>query len=145
MVIVAGGRLVAAERLTLARLTSDTEFRKAVFDRFLDELRLEGPEFPFNPPRPLLDLIAALGPVDVQNEQFLVGAEKFLRAARDQILRTISELAHRLIFAHDGPVRILPDVLSDFILEDCCVGANGASTQFADRVYDVFGPFFSDS
>jgi len=143
LVIVAGGRLIAAGKVDLARLTSDTEFRKAVFDRFLDELRLEGPEFPFNPPRPLLDLIAALGPVDVQNEQFLVGTEEFLRAARDQILRTISELARRGILSRDdGPVRILPDVLSDFILEDCCVGANGASTQFADRVYDVFGPFF---
>ena len=75
LVIVAGGRLVAAGKVDLARLTSDTEFRKAVFDRFLDELRLEGPDFPFNPPRPLLDLIAALGPVNVQSEQFLVGAE----------------------------------------------------------------------
>jgi hypothetical protein len=143
LVIVAGGRLIATGRVDLARLTNDTEFRKAVFDRFLDELRLKGPEFPFDPPRPLIDLIAALGPVDVQNEQFLLGAEEFLRATRDKILRTISELARRGILSReDGPVRILPDVLSDFILEDCCVGANGASTQFADRVYDVFGPFF---
>jgi hypothetical protein len=143
LVIVAGGRLIATGRVDLARLTSDTEFRKEVFGRFIDELRLEGPEFPFNPPRPLLDLIAALGPVDVQNEQFLVGAEEFLRATRDKILRTISELARRGILSReDGPVRILPDVVSDFILEDCCVGVNGASTQFADRVYGVFGPFF---
>jgi hypothetical protein len=142
LVIVAGGRLIASGKVDLARLTGDTEFRKAVFDRFLDELRLEGPDFPFNPPRPLLDLIAALGPVNVQSEQFLVGAEEFLRATRDKILRTISELARRGILSReDGPVRILPDVLSDFILEDCCV-ANGAPTQFADRVYDVFGPFF---
>jgi hypothetical protein len=47
-------------KVDLTRLTSDSEFRRSVFDRFLDELSLKGPEFPFNPPRPLLDLIAAL-------------------------------------------------------------------------------------
>jgi hypothetical protein len=143
LVIVAGGRLIASGNVDLTRLTTDTEFRNAVFNRFIEELRLQGPDFALDPPRPLLDLIAALGPVDVQNEQFLSGAEVFLRATRDQILRSVSALARRGILSHsEGAVRILPDVLSDFILEDSCVGAGGTSTRFADRVYEVFGSFF---
>lgn len=142
LVIVAGGRLLAAGKVELGRLTDDAEFRAAVFDRFIDELELEGPQFAINPPRPLLDLIAALGPVNVQSEEFLKGAEEFLRATRDQILRTVDVLATRGILS--GPneaVRILPDVLSDFILEKCCISRR-VSTGYADRVYQIFGGFF---
>ena len=114
-----------------------------MFGRFIEELELQGPQFAINPPRPLLDLIAALGPVDVQSEQFLNGAEEFLRATRDQILRTIDVLATRgILSGPDAAVRILPDVLSDFILEKSCI-SRGASTRYADRVYQVFGGFFS--
>ena len=143
LVIVAGGRLLAAGKVELTRLSDNAEFRSAVFDRFIDELHLEGPEFAINPPRQLLDLIAALGPVDVQSDQFLRGAEEFLRAQRDQILRTVDALAVRGILSNpEGPVRVLPDVLSDFILEECCVSRGGASTRYADRLYGVFGGFF---
>jgi hypothetical protein len=37
----------------------------------------------------------------------------------------------------------LPDVLSDYILEECCVSRSGAPTRYADRVYRIFGGFFS--
>ena len=37
LVIVAGGRLIAAEKVDLAQLSSFAEFRTAIFDRFLDE------------------------------------------------------------------------------------------------------------
>lgn len=142
LVIVAGGRLIAAGKVDLTRLTSNTDFRNAVFDRFLDELRLEGPDFEINPPRPLLNLIAAVGPVDVRSESFLTGAERFLGATRDEVLRTIRALSERGILSRsEGAVRLVPDVLSDFVLEDCCVDANGP-TGFADRVFDVFGSFF---
>lgn len=142
LVIVAGGRLIAAGRVDLARLSSFAEFRKAIFDRFLGELRLEGPDFAIDPPRPLLNLIAAVGPVDVRSEHFLSGAEKFLSVSRDEVLRTIATLGQRGILSRsDQAIRLLPDVLSDFVLEDCCVNANGP-TGYADHVFDTFGPFF---
>lgn len=143
LVIVAGGRLLSTGRVDPARLGSDGEFRTAVFDRFIHELGLEGSEFVIDPPRPVLDLIAALGPVDIQNEQFLVGAETFLRATRDKILRTAYALESRGILAKTENVfRVVPDVLSDFILEKSCVASDGASTRYADHLYDVFGDFF---
>jgi hypothetical protein len=142
LVIVAGGRLIAAGKVDLARLTSNVDFRNAVFGRFLGELRLEGPDFEINPPRPLLDLIAAVGPVDVRSESFLTGAERFLGATRDEVLRTVKALSERgILLSSEGAVRLVPDVLSDFVLEDCCVDGE-APTGYADRVFDVFGPFF---
>lgn len=142
LVIVAGGRLIAAGKVDLTRLTSNTEFRNAVFACFLDELRLEGPDFEINPPRPLLNLIAAVGPVDVRSENFLTGAERFLGATRDEILRTVRALSKRGILSRsEGTVRLVPDVLSDFVLEDCCIDVD-APTGYADRVFEVFGPFF---
>jgi Domain of unknown function (DUF4062)/AAA ATPase domain len=142
LVIVAGGRLIAAGKVDLAQLSSFAEFRKAIFDRFLGELRLEGPDFAIDPPRPLLNLIAAVGPVDVRSEHFLAGAQKFLGATGDEVLRTVRLLGERGILSRsEKAVRLLPDVLSDFVLEDCCVDANGP-TGYADRVFDVFGSFF---
>lgn len=142
LVIVAGGRLIGAGKVDLARLSSFAEFRKAIFDRFLGELRLEGPGFAIDPPRPLLNLIAAVGPVDVRNEHFLAGAQKFLSATGDEVLRTVRLLGERGILSRSQKaIRLLPDVLSDFVLEDCCVNPSGA-TGYADRVFDVFGSYF---
>lgn len=61
LVIVAGGRLIAARRINPASLTTLDEFRSAIFDRLLNEMDLSGSRFAINPPRPVLELIATLG------------------------------------------------------------------------------------
>lgn len=156
LVIVAGGRLIASQQVHPAELSNLEHFRSTIFTRFLDELRLEGPMFPITPTRPLLDLIAAIGPVDVNNEAFLVGAEKLLNRRRDEILSTLDVLGNIGIVTHRGrearvspailsdstQVRVLPDVLSDFILEERCVGKSRQSTQYADHLYALFGGYF---
>jgi hypothetical protein len=143
LVIVAGGKLLATGEVNPAKLKSNKQFKTAVFDRFIAELQLVGPDFPISPTRPVLDLIAALGPVDVNSELFLAGAERFLSATRDQILRTIDALAARGIVSRpDQGIRILPDVLSDFVMEGACATSQGRPTGYADRVYKVFGDFF---
>jgi hypothetical protein len=140
LVIVAGGRLIASHRVSPSELTNMHHFRQTVFNRFLDELHLEGSDFQISPTRPLLDLIAALGPVDVDSRSFLAEAEKFLNRRADEILSTIDSLAATGILSKRGsPIRVLPDVLSDFILEDRCVGQSKVSTGYADQIYHSFG------
>jgi hypothetical protein len=140
LVIVAGGHLIASQKVDPSSLTTLDEFRSTIFNRFLDEMNLAGPMFPIDPPRPLLELIAALGPVEVTKYPFEKLAESFLNRPVDEILRTFDALAENgIITSRDKPVRILPDVLSDFILEDCCIGSGGRSTYYADRVYHHFG------
>jgi hypothetical protein len=144
LVIVAGGRLIASRRVAPAELSNLEDFRSTVFNRFLDELQLEGPAFPISPTRPLLELIAALGPVDVDTEDFLTRAEAFLNRRSDEILSTFDALGGTGIVTRRGkPMRVLPDVVADFILEDRCVGKSKRTTQYADSVYASFsGAFF---
>jgi hypothetical protein len=100
---------------------------------------LQGPKFAFDP-RPLLQLVAALGPVDVEQHDFQQSAQALLGRRIDEILTTIDALASNGITTpRPRPVRVLPDVLSDYLLEERCIGPSGRSTEYADRVYDLFG------
>ena len=58
LVIVVGGRLIAAGDTTLSRLTTEEEFRHEVLNRFIEDLCSGAEEW-----RPLIDLIATLGPI----------------------------------------------------------------------------------
>jgi len=140
LVIVAGGRLIASRRINPSTLTTLKEFRSTVFNRLLEEMDIQGQRFAINPPRPVLDLISALGPVDVETREFRQSAEALLGRPIDEILSTVDALAATgFVTPRPRPVRIIPDVLSDYILEGCCVGPNGRTTQYADRVYQHFG------
>ena len=140
LVIVAGGRLIATRRINPASLTTLDEFRAAIFDRLLNEMDLSGSRFAINPPRPVLDLIAILGPVDVENREFQESARQLLQRPVDEILLTIDALAATgIVTPRPKPVRVIPDVLSDWLVEDRCIGPGGRTTQYADRVYNVFG------
>ena len=77
LVIVAGGRLIASHKIDPATLTTLQEFRSTIFNRLLDEMDLQGPKFAFDP-RPVLHLIAALGPVDVEQHDFQKSAQALL-------------------------------------------------------------------
>lgn len=139
LVIVAGGRLIACHKIDPATLTTLQEFRSTIFNRLLDEMDLQGPKFAFDP-RPLLQLIAALGPVDVEQHDFQQSAQKLLDRPVDEILTTVDALASNGITTpRPKLVHVLPDVLSDYLLEERCIGPGGRSTQYADRVYDLFG------
>jgi hypothetical protein len=74
-------------------LTTLDEFRSAIFHRLLDEMDLTGSRFPINPPRPVLELIAILGPVDVERPDFQESARQLLQRPVDEILSTIDALA----------------------------------------------------
>jgi hypothetical protein len=140
LVIVAGGRLIATRRIHPSTLTTLQEFRSTIFNRLLDEMDLRGPRFVIDPPFPVLYLIAALGPVDVEQRDFQESAQALLGKPLDEILTTIDALASNgIITARPKPVRVLPDVLSDYLLEDRCISTGGKSTHYADRVYELFG------
>lgn len=140
LVIVAGGRLIATRRINPASLTTLDDFRAAIFHRLLDEMDLTGSRFAINPPRPVLDLIAILGPVDVERQDFQESARQLLQRPVDEILSTIDALAVTgIVTPRPKPVRVIPDVLSDWLVEDRCIGPGGRTTHYADRVYDAFG------
>lgn len=140
LVIVAGGRLIASRRIDPATLTTLQEFRSTIFNRLLDDMDLKGPRFAIDPPLPVLHLISAIGPVDVEHHDFQKSARELFGKPIDEILATIDALASNgIVTPRPKPVRVLPDVLSDYLLEDRCISAAGRSTRYADRVYEFFG------
>ncbi len=47
-----------------------------------------------------------------------------------------------MITPRSKPTRVIPDVLSDFLLEARCLDSGGRSTRYGDQVYEAFGgPF----
>ncbi len=142
LVIVAGGNLIVSRHILPAEVSGLEDFRLTVFSRFYDELKLSGPDFAIDPPRRLLQVIAAIGPVNATSEQFLSYTEAFLGCSSNDVLVTLDALArYGVITPRNEPVRIVPDVLSDFVLETACVGS-GLSTGYADKIFDAFGDAF---
>ena len=140
LVIVAGGRLIATRKINPSTLTTLQEFRSTIFTRLLDAMDLRGPKFVIDPPQPVLELIAALGPVNVEDSEFQKSAQAFLDRRIDEILSTVDALASNgIVTARPKPVRVIPDVLSDYILEERCISPGNRSTRYADLVYQHFG------
>jgi len=140
LVIVAGGRLIATRRIHPSALTTLEEFRSTIFSRLLEEMDLRGPKFVIDPPLQVLHLLAALGPVDVEQHDFQKSAQALFNRPIDEILATVDALASNgIVTPRPKPVRVLPDVLSDYLLEERCIGPGSRSTHYADHVYELFG------
>jgi Domain of unknown function (DUF4062) len=139
LVTVVGGRLIARRQIPPILLADEYAFRRAVFDRFIDEQQGRAEDVGFDL-KELLQLIAAIGPLAPRDKRFLDAAEKFLRLRADQIVRGADVLVAAGILLRGGTlVRIVPDVLSDFLLEQACVNDRGESNFFADAIYKHFG------
>jgi hypothetical protein len=142
LVIVAGGRLIASRKIDPATLTTLDEFRSTIFTRLLREMDLQGPKF-YIDGRDMLHLIAALGPVNVESREFREAAQLLFQRPIDEILATVDQLAViGIVTPRPKPVRILPDVLSDYLLEERCISREGRATRYADRIYEVFGAHY---
>lgn len=142
LVTVVGGRLVARGDIPPALLVNEEDFRHQVFDRFSAEYERLLPPGPVNW-RSLLNLIAAISPLAPTNKKFLEPAAELLRARPDEILNAVDQLErHGLLLRGGRLIRIVPDLLSDFLLEGACLTVGGTSTGFADVVFQEFQPEF---
>ncbi len=142
LVTVVGGRLIARREIPPALLGNEEAFRRTVFDRFIDEQKGRVEDVGFDV-RELLHLIAAINPISLRHGSFLAQATDFLHLREDQITRAGDALVRAGILLKGGTlVRVVPDVLSDFLLEQACVNEHGEKTSFADAVYEAFGSAF---
>ena len=138
LVTVVGGRLIARGNISPALLANEESFRRAVFDRFIEEYEGGLPVGPV-PWRLLLNLISAVGPLRPRSDAFIRPAEGFLDTRGDAILDAINTLEKQGLLLRGGNlVRIVPDVLSDYLLEGACMNDSGEPTGFAKSVFDSF-------
>lgn len=142
LVTVVGGRLIAKGDIPPALLANEEEFRRVVFDRFAAEYERLLPAGPVDW-RQLLNLIAAVGPLVPSTDAFKNPAAEILHLRPDEIVQAIDRLEqHGLLLRGGRIVRIVPDLLSDFLLEGACLTNAGEITGFADVIFRKFQPTY---
>lgn len=144
LVTVVGGRLIARGDIPPALLANEEEFRRVVFDRFAAEYERLLPAGPVDW-RQLLNLIAAIGPFASNTDAFKTSAAEILHARPAEIVQAIGRLEqHGLLLRGGRMVRIVPDLLSNFLLEGACLTNAGDITGFADLVFRNFPTYVSN-
>jgi len=138
LVTVVGGRLIARGDISPALLANEDDFRHQVFDRFSAEYEQLLPAGAVNW-RMLLNLVAAVSPVSPSANQFVEPAAQILRIRPDEVRSAVDLLEKRGLLLRGGRlIRIVPDLLSDFLLEGACLTGAGDSTGFSDLMFETF-------
>ena len=141
LVTVVGGQLLAEKAISPDLLERDEEFQHTVLARFRDILVGEvGDRIDATLCRNLLELIAAVQPIRLDNEQTLECEAAFLDISRPKLIGSLDALAEAGVLLRRGnTLRIAPDVLADHILHQASVTLQGQPTGYADRVFGEFG------
>jgi hypothetical protein len=136
---VAAARLAQTKGLNLAAMSNDDDVRFVVFGRFQEEMLGRAAEVDPRFARELLALIAALGPVQLDDSGLRTAIAAFLNVAEDEIVRAVESLLTAGVLRRRGTrTRITPDVLSDFILERASVTRDRRPTGYATRIFQAF-------
>jgi len=138
LVTVVGGRLIARGDILPALLANEEDFRHEVFNKFSAEYEQLLPAGVVDW-RTLLNLVAAVSPVSPSANQFVDAAAKILRIRPDEVRSALDLLEKRGLLLRGGRlIRIVPDLLSDFLLEGACLTGAGERTEFADLMFETF-------
>lgn len=141
LVIVVGGRLISDAGVEPRQLLNATDFRHEVLNRFVAELGTEADAW-----RPLLNLLALVGPAHVQSDTFEVAAAQVVGLPKDEVLRGIRILLERgLAVQRSGRIRVTPDVLADHLIRIVAATPDGHSTGYVERVFGAFGLSYLDN
>ena len=140
LVTVVGGRLLAQKDIAPELLERDEEFRHTVLTRFRDIIVGEvGDHIDVTLCRNLLDLIAAIQPIRLDNEQTLECQAEYLGIDHKVLIGSLGGLEDAGVLLRRGnTLRIVPDVLADHILHQASVTSQGQPTGHADRVFARF-------
>ena len=140
LVTVVGGQLLARKAIAPELLERDAEFRDTVLIRFREILVGElGDQIDPTLCRSLLDLIAAIQPIRLDDEIILDSEAKFLNIDRPTLLISLDILEKAGVLLRRGnTLRIVPDVLADHILHKASITSQGQPTGYADHVFNEF-------
>ena len=134
--------LVATNRVPAALVANEAEFRSRIFARFQDVIAGElGRPADGALIRKMLKLIALLQPISVDDNSFAHLAQQVEDIPPTETQRVINLLATGgVLFKRGSHLRLSPDLLADFIIQDVCVGFEGRSTGYAEQVFACATP-----
>lgn len=150
LLTVLGGQLLQSEQVQPSALVQNKKFRQEVLSRFRDITfgtvvdHLSG-KFTTQLCANLLPYIAVLAPFNTKSDQMVETVARLLGTDSAKLQQLIGTLVESGALVRGRRlVRIVPDVLSDFILEEACFTADGISTGWADQLYDAVAGFALD-
>lgn len=140
LVISVGGKCIAERRVAPEILERTPEvFRSLVLDRLLDDPGLGQADAANR--RKVLEVIAAVGPVIAESDDFLATLSSLVGAAQHEARRLLASLERAgFLFRRGRLVRVSPDVLSDHLLYRAAVDETGHPTGFIEEIVRSFSP-----
>ncbi|MEG4810686.1 SMEK domain-containing protein [Microcoleus sp. F8-D3] len=141
LVTVVGGQLLAEQAISLDLLERNEDFRRKVLNRF-QNIVIGKVSDKINPEicKKILELIAAVSPIQPTNKQFQQAAIEFISGINQStLIRTLGTLEQAGVLLRQGHnLRITPDVLADHILHKACLTDQGDSTGYVQEIWEAF-------
>jgi urease gamma subunit len=139
LITVVGAQLIRREQVAISLLGNHEQFRYEVLGRFRDELIGDfSGQVPTEDARELLSAIAAVGPFPVDDAAALTALSDFTDIKGNRVGRYLGRLEGSGVLSCRGrQLRISPDLLADFILEEACLNDVGP-TGYAKEAYRHF-------
>jgi DNA-binding XRE family transcriptional regulator len=136
---VMGAEVVARERRHLEALKNEALFRAILMARFQDVVAgAIGGKGEEGAIKRVLAVLALIQPFAPEDASVLSAVAVVEGIKEDQVARLIRLLYDAgVLFKRGGLYRLSPDLLADYIIEKECIGLDGASTGYAERVFDA--------
>lgn len=140
LITVLGGQLLVEKQIDPALLSNTQDFRQLVLARFKDILVDNvGSQIGSKAVRRALPLIAALAPINPEHSVLINGVAEFLEIKPYEFKILLNDLEKSGFLLRRGySLRITPDVLSDYFLNEACINSFGEPTGFAYEMFDKF-------
>lgn len=136
---VVGAQVVAREKKHFNLATNEAAFRTTLFSRFESVVAGEiGKKADAEPLKKLLRVLSLFQPFYSDDKALLTLVHKLEGIESHDASRLIKLLIESgVLFKRGARYRLSPDVLGDYIIESACVGAEGKSTEYAEKAFDA--------
>lgn len=145
LLTVLGGRLLRKKQVPPALLAQENDFRRAVLEKFRDirlgEIaKLLSPQVTPEFCADLLPWIAVASPLNCDHKALVEAIAGELKVKSPRLLATLDQLVNAGVLMRGGKlVRIVPDVLSDYILHEACLTSDNSPTGWAEQAFETLG------
>ena len=136
---VIGAQVVAKEQILFDFAKNEDSFRTTLFGRFQDVVAGEiGTKADAGPIKQVLKVLALLQPFHPDDPKLLSVIEQVEKVPPHESNRLIRLLSDGgVLFKRGAKYRLSPDVLSDYIIETNCIGAESKPTGYAEHVFEA--------
>ena len=143
LITVVGGRLLREQRVPPALLADDEQFREAALAKFFDEIvEHAAPGSDDSNVRRLLEVVAALAPVNPPSQRFVSAVQAVSTLDPDAAIELCTRLErHGVLARRDDGLRIVPDLLSDYVLGVACERPKTNGGTFVEKVVGAVHAF----